>query len=234
MITSLDIFLKIKQRLNKGDTQDDENFPPYVAVEAYNKACLNVISRIISKNNNYKTGLESTTNRVDDLQVLINDLPKKLNVSKKDNYFLTEKLPENYFRYIRVFCKGSKKGCEEKDITVFLQEESNLNTLLDNSTVNPSFEWRETIGTIANNHIKVFTLNTFNISNVFLTYIRKPIKIDIEGYIKQDGSLSTNINPDLPEDMIEMIIDEACRILSGDIQDQFSNQISQQNLQMSE
>lgn len=234
MITSLDIFLKVKQRLNKSDTQDDENIPPYVVVESYNKACLNILSRLISKNNIYKTGLESTTNRVDDLQVLINSEPLKLSVDKKDNFFLSENLPENYFRYIRTYCKAKNSNCGIKDIKIYLQEESNLNTLLDNDNVNPSFEWGETIGTIADNKIKVFTSNKFDIQNIYLTYLRKPIKIDIIGYIKQDGSQSTNIDPDLPEDVVEMIIDETCRILSGDIQNQFSNQISQQNLQMSE
>jgi hypothetical protein len=34
--------------------------------------------------------------------------------------------------------------------------------------------------------------------------------------------------------MVEMSIDEACRILSGDMQNQFSNQIAQQNLQNTE
>jgi hypothetical protein len=72
MISSLDIALKIRQRLNKVDTQDDENLPLYVIVEAYNKGQLNIVNKLSSKNNIYKTGLESTTFRVDDLQCLIN------------------------------------------------------------------------------------------------------------------------------------------------------------------
>lgn len=234
MISSLDINLKIKQRLNKGDTQDDENLPIYVIVEAYNKGQLNIINRLSNKNNIYKTGIESTTKRVDDLQMLINPVPLVLNSVKKDGHYLTDSIPEDYLRYIRTTCIGKTKSCSGKEIFIYLQEESNLNTLLSNDFVNPSFEWAETIATIAGDKIKVFTQNKFDIGKVYLTYLRKPRAIDIIGYIKQDGTPSTNVDPELPDDMVEMAIDEACRILSGDMQNQFSNQISQQNLQNTE
>ncbi len=231
MISSLDIALKIRQRLNKVDTQDDENLPLYVIVEAYNKGQLNVVNRLLNKNNIYKTGAESTINSVDDLQILLNSEPKVLASTKKEGYYLTEALPENYLRYTRTTCIGRTAKCKSKEIFVYLQEEANLNTLLDNNLVNPSFEWAETIGTIAENKIKVFTQNKFEISKVYLTYYKKPRNIEIAGYTKKDGNPSTTIDPELTDDMVEMSIDEACRILSGDMQNQFSNQIAQQNLQ---
>ena len=234
MITSLDVALKIRQRLNKEDTQDDENLPIYVMVEAYNKGQLNIVNRLSNKNNIYKTGLESTTNRVDDLQVLINSEPKVLSGNDKFEYFLTESLPKDYLRYIRSYCSAKNEKCNYKNLKVYLQEESNLNTLLDNDFINPSFDWDETIGTIVENKLKVFTQNKFKINKVYLTYLRKPRNIDIVGYIKQDGTSSTTIDPELPDDIVEMSIDEACRILSGDMQNQFSNQIAQQNLQNTE
>ena len=234
MISSLDVALKIRQRLNKIDTQDDENLPIYVIVEAYNKAQLNIVNRLSNKNNIYKTGLESSTKRVDDLQILINPEPKILTSEKKEGYYLTEPIPKDYLRYIRTTCIGTNKKCSRKEIYIYLQEESNLNTLLANELVNPSFEWAETIGTITGDQIKIFTQEKFDINKVYLTYLRKPRAIDIAGYIKRDGSYSTNIDPELPDDMVEMSIDEACRILSGDMQNQFSNQIAQQNLQNTE
>ena len=234
MITSLDIALKIKYRLNKVDTQDDENISVYNIVEAFNKAQLNIVNRLYGKNNNYKTGIESSRKRVDDLKILLNPDPKILSVSKKDGYYLSESLPNDYFHLVRVTCLASRKDCSKKEIFIYLQEESNLNTLLRNENTNPNFEWGETIGTIVENNIKVFTLDKFEVSKIFLTYLRRPRAIDIPGYIKQDGSPSTQIDPEMPDTIVEMCIDEAVRILSGDMQNQFSNQISQQNLQMSE
>lgn len=234
MITSLDIALKVKYRLNKVDTQDDENISVYNIVEAFNKAQLNVVNRLYGKNNNYKSGIESTRKRVDDLKILLNPTPKILSATKKEGYYLSEAIPEDYFHLVRTTCLASRKDCSKKEMFIYLQEESNLNTLLRNEHTNPSFEWGETIGTIAEDNIKVFTLDKFEISKIFLTYLRRPRAIDIPGYLKQDGQPSSQIDPEMPDDIIEMCIDEAVRILSGDMQNQFSNQISQQNLQMSE
>jgi len=234
MITSLDIALKVKYRLNKVDTQDDENISVYNIVEAFNKAQLNVVNRLYGKNNNYKSGIESIRKRVDDLKILLNSTPKILSVTKKEGYYLSEDLPKDYFHLVRTTCLASIKDCSKKEMFIYLQEESNLNTLLRNEHTNPSFEWGETIGTIAGDNIKVFTLDKFEISKIFLTYLKRPRAIDIPGYLKQDGQPSSQIDPEMPDDIIEMCIDEAVRILSGDMQNQFSNQISQQNLQMSE
>ena len=234
MITSLDIALKVKYRLNKVDTQDDENISVYNIVEAFNKAQLNVVNRLYGKNNNYKSGIESTRKRVDDLKILLNPTPKILSATKKEGYYLSEALPKDYFHLVRTTCSASRKDCSKKEMFIYLQEESNLNTLLRNEHTNPSFEWGETIGTIAGDNIKVFTLDKFEISKIFLTYLRRPRAIDIPGYLKQDGQPSSQIDPEIPDNIIEMCIDEAVRILSGDMQNQFSNQISQQNLQMSE
>jgi len=234
MITSLDIALKIKYRLNKVDTQDDENISVYNIVEAYRKAEINIVNRLLGKNNVYKTGVESTKKRVDDLKILINEVPKQLNVTKKTDFYLTENLPKDYLQHIRTTCTAKTKECLKKDIFIYLQEESNINTLLKNEQINPNFEWGETIGTLVGNKFKVYTQNKFDIDKVYLTYIKIPRSIDIPGYIRQDGTPSIQIDSELPDNVIEMCIDEAVRILSGDMQNQFSNQISQQNLQMSE
>lgn len=231
MISSLDIALKIKYRLNKVDTNDDENLPIVNIVEAYNKAQVSVQSRLANKNNIYKTGLESSKERIDDLDILINPEPLTLPITKKNGYYVSDTLPDNYFRHIRITCEASNTKCSSKEMFIYLQEESNLNTLLRNENVNPNFEWAETICTIAGNRIKVF-FDDFEIKNLYFTYMRKANNIDIPGYEKEDGSPSTLINPELSDTVIEMCIDEACRILSGDMGNQFSNQISQQNLQM--
>ena len=121
MISSLDIALKIRQRLNKADTQDDENLPIYVIVEAYNKGQLNIVNKLSSKNNTYKTGVESTIFRIDDLQCLINSELKTLSTVKKSDHYLTELLPDDYLRYIRTFCIGKVPNCNSKEIFIYLQ-----------------------------------------------------------------------------------------------------------------
>ena len=118
MISSLDVALKIRQRLNKVDTQDDENLPLYVIVEAYNKGQLNIVNRLSSKNNIYKTGLESTTFRVDDLECLINPDAYILSTTKKDGFYLTDYIPKDYLRYIRTTCIAKTNSCKAKELSI--------------------------------------------------------------------------------------------------------------------
>lgn len=233
-MTSRDVELKIKQRVNKKDTQDYDDIPVYQIVEAYNKAELQLVSRIYGQNNLYKQGFEATRKRVDDLRVLIPETPKKLLVTKYKGYYLTDELPEDYFHYIRSTTDASTSQCKNKSLRNWQVEESNINSYLNNSDTDPSFEWGETIVTLVGNKLKIYTNDKFDVNSVRLTYLKRPKGIDIEGYIKQDGSPSTNIDPEFPDEVVEMCIDEACRIITGDIQDPFGNQTAQQNLQLSE
>jgi len=229
-----DVILKIEQRLNKKATSDYDNVPVFEQIEAYNKATINVVLRLHGLNNMYKHGVESTRKRVEDLKFLINKDPLKLRVTRKDGYYLTENMPADYLLYIRSYSIAKNEQCPGKQITNYLGEESNINTLLGNDNTNPNFEWGETVITLVDHNIKVYTENKFDIVNVYLTYLRYPRKVDIQGYIKPDGSNSTNIDPDLPDYIVEMCIDEAVRIISGDIENQFGNSMAQQNLSQDE
>lgn len=229
-----DVILKVKQRLNKKDTSDYDNVPVFEIIEAYNKATTNVVLRLHELNNNYKAGFEATRKRVEDLKFLINKDPLELNVVKKSGYYLTENMPANYFIYITSYSLGKTKECSGKRIKNYQGEESSINTLLSNQNTNPNFEWGETVVTLAENNMKVYTQDKFDIVNVYLTYLRHPQVVDSQGYIKVDGTPSVNIDPDLPDHVVEMCIDEAVRILSGDIENQFGMQQSDQNLAKSE
>jgi hypothetical protein len=233
-MTAQDIYLKIQQRVNKKDTSDFDNIPPFNIVEAFNKAQLSVVTRIYQQNNLYKSGFESTRKRVDDLRVLINEQPLRLAVTKYTGYYLTDKLPLDYLHYINSFTEASTATCKSKKLRNDQVEESNIHTLLRNETTKPSFLWGETLITLVNDKIKIYTGDEFKVNSLSLTYLKKPRNIDLEGYIKMDGALSTNIDPVLPEDVLEICVDEAVRIIQGDIQNQIGNQIAQQNLQMGE
>lgn len=235
MVTA-DILLKLKQRINKKDTSDYDGIPVYELIEAFNKAQLNVIHRLYQQNNPFKSGFEATRKRVDDLKILIPEQPVELSVSLKDGFYITESFPDNYFHYISSTSKASTPTCSSKKLRNFQVEESNINTLLDNEAISPSFEWGETLVTLVSNKMKVYINKNepFTINKVYLNYMMKPISIDYVGYQKKDGSDSTTIDSNLPDEIIEMCIDEAARIISGDIQNEFGVQMAQQNIQMSE
>ena len=229
-----DVVLKVKQRVNKKDTQDYDNIPVFEIIKDFNKAQLSVLNRLYGANNNYKQGFEATRKRVEDFKYLLTDDPLRLSVTRKKGYYLTEELPDNYFRYVRSTTTASNPYCKLKELFNYQGEESNINTILGNENMNPNFEWGETVVTLVKNKIKIYTQDKFSVIHLDLTYLRKPKEVDIQGYIKLDGTPSVNIDPELPEDVIEMCIDETARIIQGDIQNQFGNQIAQQNLQLDE
>ena len=67
--------LKLKQRLNKLDSQDYDNIEPWQMIEAFNKAQLEWCRRNLHGNNPYKEGDEGSKKRIDDLQILLTELP---------------------------------------------------------------------------------------------------------------------------------------------------------------
>lgn len=229
-MTTEEVIIKIKKRVNKDDTDDFDNLSLFSCVEAYNKAQLNVVNYLTGQTNQYKQGSEATFRNVDRLTVLLNKTPQPLNVTKEGSYFYTETFPEQYFKYLSSYSEATNGKCAKKEILHIPVEEANIHVIKRNHNQNASFEWAEAPITIAESRLKIHTDNKFDILKAYLTYYRYPITIDIAGYVKSDGTNSVTIDPELPEDVVEMCIDEAVRIIQGDIQNGTGLQIAQQNL----
>ena len=76
------ITIKIKQRLNKLDSQDYDNLECWQIVEGFNKAQVEWVRRQLHGNNIFKEGDEQSTRRKDDLQVLLSK--ESLNLTDKE------------------------------------------------------------------------------------------------------------------------------------------------------
>ena len=217
------ITIKIKQRLNKLDSQDYDNITCWQIVESFNKAQVEWARRQLHGINVLKEGDEQSNRRKDDLQKLMIKVP--LSIVKKDLYYQGD-IPENYLQWKRVDVYAKQDCCDKRRMTVYLGEEGNLNQLLRDKAKQPNFEWAETFATLINNNVHVYTNNQFEITEAELTYYRQPIKIQIEGCSDPyTGITSTqNVECEFKDDIIEVIIDEAVSILAGDIEsgNQFS------------
>jgi hypothetical protein len=217
------IEIKIKQRLNKLDSQDYDNIECWQIVEAFNKAQVEWARRQLHGINIVKEGDEGSTRRKDDLQVLLST--QTLDLTNKEYYYFG-KLPIEYLQWKRVDVYAKKDCCDKKRINVYLAEEGNLNELLRDKAKQPSFEWGETFATLIGNTTHIYTNNEFEIESANLIYYRQPIKIQIQGCVDPYTSLQSTINVEceFKDDIIEVIIDEAVSILAGDIEsgNQFS------------
>jgi len=192
------ISIKIKQRLNKLDSQDYDNLECWQIVESFNKAQVEWARRQLHGINLVKEGDEGSTRRKDDLQILMETFA--LDIANKD-YYYDGLIPDDYLQWKRVDIFANKDCCEKRPMMVYLAEEANLRELLRDKSKQPNFEWGETFAT-------------------------QPIKIQILNCVDPyTNVISTQeVQCEFKDDIIELLIDEAASILAGDIEsvNQFS------------
>lgn len=211
------IILKIKQRLNKIDSQDYDSIETWTFIEAFNKAQVEWVRRQLHGYNNHKEGDEGSNRRIDDLQILLNT--ETMSLTKKDKYYQFA-IPGNYLQWKRVSIKASQECCSKQDMIVYLVEEDDIDLLLRTKSKQPSFEWRETLCTVKNNNVLVYTNNDFTIDQALFTFYRQPLKIQVLNSTNPyTGVVSTqNVNCEFKDDIVELIIDDAASIIAGDIE----------------
>ena len=217
------IQIKVKERLNKLDSQDYDNINCWQISEAFNKAQVEWVRRQLHGINIVKEGDEGSTRRKDDLQVLLTT--QALPLTSKEYYYFGN-LPENYMQWKRVDVYAKKGCCTKRRMTVYLAEEEALNQLLRDNQKKPSFEWAETFATLIGNTTHIYTNEEFEIESANLIYYRQPRRIQISGCTNPyDNTVSTvDVECEFKDDIVEVIIDEAVSIIAGDIEsgNQFS------------
>jgi hypothetical protein len=222
-MTNSAIVIKLKQRINKLDSQDYDNIECWQAVESFNKAQVEWCRRQLHGINVVKEGDEQSTRRKDDLQVLLStdDIST---VNKK--IYVKGAVPKDYLQWKRVDVTACKDCCEDRRMTIYLAEEGNLNQLLRDDSKKPSFEWAESFATLIGNSIHVYTNDEFDVQDAELTYYRQPRHIQIQGCVDPYTGItsSAEVESEFKDDIIELIIDEAVSVLAGDIEsgNQFS------------
>ena len=211
------ISIKLKQRINKLDSQDYDNIECWQIVESFNKAQVEWARRQLHGINILKEGDEQSTRRKDDLQVLLSE--ESLVVTEKQDYFFST-IPSDYLQWKRVDVFACKGCCENRRMTVYLAEEGNLNQLLRDKSKQPNFEWAETFATLINNKVHIYTNKDFEISSADLTYYRQPRKIQIQNCVDPYTNVESTVEvlSEFKDDVIELMIDEAVSILAGDIE----------------
>lgn len=211
------ITIKVKQRLNKLDSNDYDNIECWQIVEAFNKSQVEWSRRQLHGTNLSKEGDEQSTRKKDDMQILMTKY--NLTLFPKDDYYFAS-LPDDYLQWKRTDVFAKKECCNKRRMTVYFAEEGNLQLLLNDKLRQPSFEWAETFATLIGNNVHIYTNNQFNIESADLIYYRQPIQIQIQDCIDPYTGIvsSTNVQCEFKDDIIELIIDEAVSILAGDIE----------------
>lgn len=212
--------LKIKQRLNKLASNDYDNIECWQIVEAFNKAQVQWARRQLHGGNMFKEGDEQSKRRIDDLQVLLTDTDTKIwKMVDRGEYFDSD-LPADYFEWKRISAKAKDDCCDPRRMMIYQVEEGNINEILRDENKRPSFEWAETIATLKDNKVLIYTDNKFTIVDPILTYYRQPRRIQILGCVDPYTLVASaaDITCEFKDDIVEVLIDETVTVLAGDIE----------------
>jgi len=223
------ILIKVKERLNKLDSQDYDNLECWQIVEAFNKGQVEWCRRQLVGTNVLKQGDEQSRRRVDDLQVLL--AVQTANLSNRKTFYEFP-LPGNYFQYKRINAQGSTPECTTgRPMVVYQAEEVNVPVLLRDENKKPSFEWGETFSTLVGDSARIYTNNSFTIPSADMMYYRQPIYIQVDGCVDPyTNTVSTvDVECEFKDDIVELMIDEAVKILAGDIESLNQKTINEQN-----
>ena len=204
-MTIADVSLSMNLRLNKGDSQDYDNLWEYHKANAYNKAVNDWVRRQIRGKNQTQEGDEESAGRVDDLQVLLKPEPLSLTLREKGVYAESGRLPQDYLYHKRVTPYASRGRCKGVRIVSHLREEANADLLLDTC----SFELEETFHTLVANRVRIYHNQAFALDRGELVYYRKPKVYD---FARLDDPI------EFKDDVCDLILDEACKILASDLE----------------
>jgi hypothetical protein len=230
-MNNVTILLKVKERLNKLSSNDYDNIESWQILEAFNKASVVWTRRQLHGTNMKQTGDEQSKRRIDDLQVLLKEIGSA--ADKKDLYFALP-VPEDYMEWKRVSANAVNECCKDKrKLVIYLAEEGNLDELLRDKNKKPSYDWGETFCTLKGNDVRIYTNNEFDVENIRLSYYKQPRRIEIIGVVNAytNAPSTAEVISEFKDDIVELIVDEAVKILAGDIESVNQMQISDNSVE---
>lgn len=203
-MTSLQLYESFLIKLNRGDSNINVNVPRGKFVVIYNEQAKQWL--------HHKLRIKVSTNEIDELKESLSDSTeisfRSTHLDHKD--FV---LPDNFFDFSHAVCIATKGNCE-RVLEIWPEKDKNVRVLLKNSNYKPSFDYEETLCSVAGDALKVY-FDSFDIEKVYLSYYKEPLEIDIEGYTRLDGNPSSNIDPDLSDFSVNQIINRCVSVFHG-------------------
>lgn len=222
-MTSSQAFLRIKLALNKLDSNTYQNITPTQVQESVNIGALRVVRKRLPVK-------ESTTLKVDDIQVLLKTV--RVSGSNKATYFYSHKLPNDYMAYSRNKAICTKDSCIAVEFKSDLIEDGNVDEYLTSWDKAPSFEFEQTFHSLNGNKIKQYHNGDFEVKELELTYYKTPQYIEFPGaYLPYSSLLGSDMRWEFNESICDVIIEEAVGIIAGNTDNVNRYNVSKQTIQ---
>jgi hypothetical protein len=164
-------------------------------------------------------------------------LALKLKNSVTNQWFANiHDLVPKYMFYIDSYVLADKGRCKDRIIWINreLTKHGDISLLLTNSHYKPSFEYQETFNFLSSDEISVFTDGTFTPKEVCISYMRYPVYIDKQGYIKFDGTPSIDQDCELETYLEDELLDLTVQNLAMYTENQSAVQSSMVRIQTNE
>lgn len=241
MITVDSLLYKIDQRLNKLSTNDHQQIPLEDKILALNEAQIKLIKQKVDGQSTVSgLGLDAFKKRYEDLQRLVvnyKDLPLVLKNTQVWQWSANlDLLTPKYMFYIDSYVIATKGLCVDRKIWINkdLSKHGDLSLLLNNDHYKPSFEYQETFNSLSSNEMSIYTDGTFTPTKLWVSYMRYPVYIDKAGYIKFNGTPSTNVNCELEEYLEDELLDLTVQNLAMYTENQSAVQMAAYRIQTNE
>jgi hypothetical protein len=243
MIPVDSLLYKIDQKLNKLSTNEHQQIQLEDKILALNEAQIKLIKQ---KVDGFSTvsglGLDAFKKRYEDLQSLVvtyNHQPLFLKLKNPitNQWFANlHQLVPKYMFYIDSYITADKDECKDRVLWINrdLAKHGDLQFILNNDHYKPSFEYQETFNFLSSDEISVFTDGTFTPKQVYISYMRYPVYIDKEGYVKLDGSDSVNQDCELETYLEDELLDLTVQNLAMYTENQSAVQSSVYRIQTNE
>lgn len=186
-MTSKELYQYVKDLVDKNSTGSGADIPKQWFVDSYRINSIRYVEFLLNNRNDDVLRNISNLRTSDFLE----------NVTKTD-IFDEFKFPEDYLNFINISATLTSKKCPKGLQTQIMKEikPENFDLMYNDPFNEPSIKHAETLYNTFGEGVIVYKKG-FEIKDVTLYYYKKPLKIDIEGYIKDDDSQSVNVDPDL-------------------------------------
>jgi len=216
MIPVDSLLYKIDQKLNKLSTNIHQQINLEDKILALNEAQIKLIKQKVDGFSVVSgMGLDAFKKRYEDLQSLVityNHQPLDLILKNEElnQWFANlHLLVPKYMFYIDSYVLADKGVCKDRKIWINrdLAKHGDLQFILNNDHYKPSFEYQETFNFLSSDEISIFTDGTFTPSKIYISYMRYPVYIDKEGYVRLDGTDSVNQDCELELYLEDELVD---------------------------
>jgi len=234
MIPVINLLNDIDMKLNRNSNLRGQYIPNETKIEVLNITQTKLVLKKLDTNNNYQLGFDAFTKRYQDLQILV--VPnEEVGLTKVSGDLLNSykvslsSLQNKMIVPIQSYCIANKGNCKQQILDVIeIVKHEDIRVKLTSPHYEPNFQYQETIGSISADTLYVYSdeEDSFTITNLFLSYLRYPIPMDIAGYIHLDNTPSTTVNCELEayleNELVELAVEELADATGNQEQSQSS------------